>query len=98
MSDRVWIRIRNQIRNFSKVRSETGSTTHLFSQFFRTAFAERWRKFFVKKCDKTEAVQELIPEFYYLPEMFVNTSNYRLGQLGAWAAFMDKKNYKDAKL
>lgn len=23
--------------------------------------------------------QELIPEFYYLPEMFVNASNYNLG-------------------
>jgi hypothetical protein len=67
----------------------------LFSQFFRAAFAERWRNFFVKKCDKTEnVVQELIPEFYYLPEMFVNTSNYRLGQLGSCTAFMDLKTIK----
>ena len=25
--------------------------------------------------------QELIPEFYYLPEMFVNSNGYRLGRL-----------------
>ena len=24
-------------------------------------------------------MQELIPEFYYLPEMFVNANNYNLG-------------------
>lgn len=24
-------------------------------------------------------IQELIPEFYYLPEMFVNFNNYNLG-------------------
>lgn len=24
-------------------------------------------------------VQELIPEFYYLPEIFVNSNNYNLG-------------------
>lgn len=24
-------------------------------------------------------LQELIPEFFYLPEMFVNTNNYNLG-------------------
>ena len=29
----------------------------------------------------TSDVKELIPEFYYLPEMFVNSSNYRLGAL-----------------
>jgi len=29
----------------------------------------------------TSDVKELIPEFYYLPEMFVNSSGYRLGQL-----------------
>ena len=29
----------------------------------------------------TSDVKELIPEFYYLPEMFVNNSGYRLGQL-----------------
>jgi hypothetical protein len=27
--------------------------------------------------------------------MFVNTSNYRLGQLGSWTEFMDLKLYKD---
>merc|ERR1719445_2192504 len=29
----------------------------------------------------TSDVKELIPEFYYLPEMFVNSNNYRLGRL-----------------
>jgi len=29
----------------------------------------------------TSDVKELIPEFYYLPEMFVNSNGYRLGQL-----------------
>ena len=29
----------------------------------------------------TSDVKELIPEFYYLPEMFVNSSGYRLGRL-----------------
>ena len=29
----------------------------------------------------TSDVKELIPEFYYLPEMFVNSNGYRLGRL-----------------
>jgi hypothetical protein len=88
-SGKVWIRIRNLIRNFSKVRSGTRSKNTGFFPIFPRCFHRDGVNFFVKNCDKTEAVQELIPEFYYLPEMFVNTSNYRLGQLGAWAAFMD---------
>ncbi|XP_072240986.1 lipopolysaccharide-responsive and beige-like anchor protein isoform X2 [Leuresthes tenuis] len=33
-----------------------------------------------RNCQRdTSDVKELIPEFYYLPEMFVNTNNYNLG-------------------
>ena len=49
----------------------------------------------------TSDVKELIPEFYYLPEMFVNSGGYRLGRLDdgtkvndvelpAWAASPDE--------
>lgn len=33
----------------------------------------------VSPCDCSGPLQELIPEFFYLPEMFVNTNNYNLG-------------------
>uniref|UniRef100_A0A3P9KU26 Neurobeachin n=1 Tax=Oryzias latipes TaxID=8090 RepID=A0A3P9KU26_ORYLA len=57
-----------------------------------SSIARSWRS-----CQRdTSDVKELIPEFYYLPEMFVNSSNYNLGmredgskisdvELPAWA-------------
>lgn len=34
-------------------------------------------------------MQELIPEFYYLPEMFVNSNNYQLGVMADGTAVSD---------
>ncbi|XP_078078372.1 neurobeachin a isoform X4 [Mustelus asterias] len=40
-----------------------------------SSIAKSWRN-----CQRdTSDVKELIPEFYYLPEMFVNSNNYNLG-------------------
>ena len=48
-----------------------------FFVFFFNMFGSDWPRFKMRVC--AFAMQELIPEFYYLPEMFVNANSYSLG-------------------
>ncbi|XP_031416111.1 lipopolysaccharide-responsive and beige-like anchor protein isoform X3 [Clupea harengus] len=43
-----------------------------------------------RNCQRdTSDVKELVPEFYYLPEMFVNSNNYNLGVMDEGSAVSD---------
>lgn len=45
-------------------------------RIFLNMFWRYWTQF---KMSVSSPLQELIPEFYYLPEMFVNANSYSLG-------------------
>uniref|UniRef100_A0A3B3V4F2 Neurobeachin n=1 Tax=Poecilia latipinna TaxID=48699 RepID=A0A3B3V4F2_9TELE len=76
-SEELDLTLPGNFRDLSKSYKNLNKNEYLMSTFYKLCCA--WRPFELTLITMSQLLSELIPEFYYLPEMFVNSNGYHLG-------------------